>query len=129
MSKRTRHFFIGKLITGIISFLLSWGLMIVFLIIGFATGNNSQSFALGITGLAGAVLAFVSNIAKKHWISPLIILMFGLYIVMEHFSVVLIVIGICIIVDEIIAHPLHAYFKNKYTINKEIDCRMDEGDK
>lgn len=125
MSKRTKRFKIGKRITGLLSFLLNWGVLITFLIIGFATGEKSESFALGITGLAGVIIAFCSILAKKHWISPLIVLMLGLYIAIDYFTPVLITIGVCILLDELMVAPLHHYFKNKYSINVEIDKRLE----
>lgn len=123
MNKRTKKFKIGTHITGLLSFLLSWGVLITFLVIGFATGNTSQSFALGITGIAGALIGFCGIIARKHWLSPLIVLMFGLYLVLDYFTPVLITIGLTIMLDELVVSPLHKYFKSRYIINKEIDKR------
>lgn len=123
MNQRTRKFRLGTRLTGFLSFLLSWGVLLTFLVIGFATGDETQAFALGITGIAGALIGFCGIIARKHWLSPLIILMFGLYLVLDYFAPVLIVIGVTILLDELLVSPLHKFFKSRYVINKEIDKR------
>ena len=65
-------------------------------------------------------VAFINKTAMK---SRIWILLLGLYMCLDNFITPLLIIGICQIVDEWIATPLQRHFRNKYTINKEMDKR------
>lgn len=53
------------------------------------------------------------------------ILLFGCYFVVKRIEIVVLVSGICCILDEFVARPLHRHYREKAIINKEIDKRME----
>ena len=51
------------------------------------------------------------------------ILLIGIYICLKEITVLLIVMALTTVLDELVLEPLAKSFKNKLTINKEIDKR------
>lgn len=121
MRTKTKNLLICKWVFFGLDMLCSWGLMLGFLIYGFASGENVQRYMLGCIGLAGAVIMAVSIIMKKHWLTPVILAMVGLYFAVDKFSAVIITCGCAIVLDELLIHPLFEFFKHKYSVNIEID--------
>lgn len=66
------------------------------------------------------VIAAVNKIALR---SRIWILLFGVFLCLDHFLVPLIVVGACQIADELVFSPLRRHFASKASINIEIDKR------
>lgn len=121
LTKKTRW---GARIWGFLSFLANFGPVIGFFIYGLIMGGPKTTYSMSLIGIVGIIVGLVSVILKKHWRTPLIIMLGGLYFAVNHFAIVLVSVAICIVLDEIMFEPLHKYYKTRLTINKEIDRRV-----
>lgn len=122
-SKRTKKFRAGKWIFWSLSFLCNWGFIIAFFIYGLVCGEVTAQYSVAITGIVAIILGIISILFKRHWRTPLVIILGGLYFAVMKFSIVIITLAVCIILDELIFTPLYLYFREKTSINKEIDKR------
>lgn len=122
-SKRTKKFRAGKWIFWSLSFLCNWGFIIAFFIYGLVCGEATAQYSVAITGIVAIILGIISILFKRHWRTPLIIILGGLYFAVMKFSIVIITLAVCIVLDELIFTPLYLYFREKTSINKEIDKR------
>ena len=122
-SQRTKKFRAGKWIFWSLSFLCNWGFIIAFFIYGLVCGQATARYSVAITGIVAIILGIISILFKRHWRTPLIIILGGLYFAIMKFSIVIITLAVCIILDELIFTPLYLYFREKTSINKEIDKR------
>lgn len=125
-SKATKHARLWRNLFGALSYLCNFGLIIAFTIWGLIQGTQVTRYTMCIAAVVGIILAVVSVILKKHWITPLIILIGGLYFAITQFAEVLITLAVCIVADELVFQPLHKHFKAKTMINREIDKRYAE---
>jgi hypothetical protein len=105
---------------GFASFLCNVGLIIYFIIYGYATGGTATKYTMTMAAMAGIVLSVVSAVFKKHWRTPLVLICAGLYFVVNSYMSVLITLAVAIMLDELIFSPLHQHYKLKYTIDREI---------
>lgn len=112
------------IITGILSFLCSFGPLIVFTIMGFIQGEGKQKIVLTMTMVGAIIIASVSAMRKIHLRSTTFILMIGLLIALDRLFPFIMTITICTILDELLFTPLYHRFKENYHINKQIDKRM-----
>ena len=99
--------------------------LIVYVMIGLFNGDihKGEKVFLGFTVIMAIMLTSL-NIIKKHKLrSPLFILILGIYYAIDNILPLFILISSGIILDEFIFTPLTRKYKNKYTINKEIDRR------
>ena len=83
-----------------------------------------EKITLTMTVLVVVILTIISFINKIVLRSRLWIIMLGVYFCIGEILTPLIIVAVCQIVDELIICPLKKYFKNKKTINKEIDKRL-----
>ena len=113
----------AKTIFWFLSFLCNFGLVIAFFIYGLIMGQETTKYTMCLTGVIGMIVALVSTILKRHWRTPLVILLAGMYFVVEQYGVVLVTIGVGIVLDELIFTPLYEHFRNRAMVNKEIDLR------
>lgn len=124
-SKATKNAKICRNIFGLLSFICNFGLIIAFTIWGLIQGTQVTRYTMCIAAVVGIALSVISLIMKKHWITPLVILIGGLYFAISQFAEVLITLSVCIIADELVFQPLYKHFKNKAIINHEIDKRYE----
>lgn len=82
-----------------------------------------EKVALCMTVLIVLIMTVISMVNKIALKSRLWIVLIGIYVCLGEILTPLIVIACCQITDEIIVSPLKASFRNKYTINKELDLR------
>ena len=82
-----------------------------------------EKVALCMTVFVVLIMTFVSMINHIALKSRLWIVLIGIYICLGEILTPLIVIACCQITDELIVSPLKGSFRNKYTINKELDLR------
>lgn len=109
----------------ILSLLCFMGPALFFTAQAFIAGTAVASkIALSSTVLIVVILSIVAAANKIAMRSRLWILLIGLFICLDSVIVIVLTIGICQILDELIFTPLKNYYKTKYTINKEIDKRL-----
>ena len=92
-------------------------------ILGFINGETTEKFTLGITFFTAVILLIINVLFKYHIRSTLWILVLGIYFCMDNILPLLFMVAIGTILDEFVLTPLYKSYKNKYTINKEIDKR------
>ncbi len=97
--------------------------IIVYLVMGFVDGTTGQKFTLGMC-LTLALIFVLINIVFKHRIrSTLWVMLIGIYICVDNIIPLLILMATSTALDEFVFEPLAKGYKNKYTINREIDKR------
>lgn len=83
-----------------------------------------NKYTLGIMCSVALVITLINIVAKLHLRCIPWILLLGIYVCLKDITALLVIMAITTIIDELILMPLHKSFKNKYTINKEIDKRL-----
>lgn len=91
----------------------------------FIQGAKIEKFTLGAFCTVAIGMVVVNFIMKIHLKSMVWLLLLGIYICLDNITTLLLMVAICTIVEEIIIHPIYKYYKQKYTINKEIDKRIE----
>lgn len=107
-----------------ISFLVLIVPLIVYGIKGFIEGDVTEKFTLGMTISIAAILVALNILFKYHIRSTIWIIVLGIYFCIDNIMPLLLCIAIGTILDEFIFTPLYKSYKNKATINKEIDKRL-----
>lgn len=116
-----------------LSFLFFWlGVLFTFLpliIFGIkgcmdGTIDITHKLSLGLCFTSALFLTVMGVKSKYNCRSITYVLLFGCYFVVKQIEVVIIVAGLCCILDEFICRPLHKHFHEKAVINKEIDKRL-----
>ena len=113
------------IITGILSFLCSFGPLIVFTIMGLAQGEGKEKIVLAMTMVGAIMIALIAAMKKIHLRSTTFILMIGLWVALDRLLPFILTIAICTIIDELILTPLYKRFKEDYHTNKQIDKRIE----
>lgn len=83
-----------------------------------------NKYTLGIMCSVAIIVTLINIVAKLHLRCIPWILLLGIYVCLKDITTLLIIMAVTTIIDELILVPLHKSFKNKYTINKEIDKRL-----
>lgn len=122
---RTKKFKILALVTTFLSFVLSFGPLIVYSVIAF---NNSAATTVDKVTLmsmltVSVIMSLVCLVNKYTPRCRLWLILIGLYMCIDHFIGCILVLAITQCVDELIVHPLSKHYRNKWSINKEIDKR------
>ena len=112
------------IITGILSFLCSFGPLIVFTIMGLAQGEGKEKIVLAMTMVGAIMIALIAAMKKIHLRSTTFILMIGLWVALDRLLPFILTVAICTIIDELILTPLYKRFKEDYHTNKQIDKRI-----
>ena len=94
-----------------------------YIILGFINGETTEKLTLGITFVIAAILFIINILFKYHIRSTLWILVLGIYFCMDNILPLLFMVAIGTILDEFVLTPLYRSYRNKYTINREIDKR------
>lgn len=113
-------------ITTIISWSLVLGPLIFYLIYGFIKGGTVQKLSIGITTMAAIGLTGFSIVFKKHIRSTFFILLLGIYLALREITILLIILSICTIIDEFLIMPMQRAYREKMTINSQIDRRIND---
>lgn len=106
-----------------LSILVLVGPLAYYTILGFVNGEVTEKFTLGVTFVIAAILFIVNILFKYHIRSIIWILVLGIYFCISNILPLLLMVAIGTILDEFILTPLHKSYKNKCTINREIDKR------
>ena len=83
-----------------------------------------EKVALSMTVFIVLILTIVCFVNKIALRSRLWIILIGVYFCLGEILTPLIIIACCQVLDELVVHPLKKHYKNKLTINKEIDKRL-----
>ena len=112
-------------IFNILSFIVLIVPVVVYVIKGYIEADLTvEKVGLTCTIMISIILVAINFIFKYHIRSTLWILLLGVYICLDNILLMIILIAVGTILDEFLLTPLKKSFKNKYTINKEIDKRL-----
>ena len=95
----------------------------IYTIIGFCSGSVRQKVTLGLCLILVFIMVMINVIIKHRMRSMIWIMLVGIYVSCYNIVPLLIVMAITTILDECVFEPLCKVYKEKYTINKEIDAR------
>lgn len=129
MTKITKSYRNKKNLTGFLSVLCTFGPILFFgiqaLIQGVEVGEKATmdiTFLIIMAGLA-AIFTLIGIFRKYVYRSIPYFIILGVFFILETIVPLIICMAICTICDEVIFSPLHEYYREKYSINKEIDKR------
>lgn len=108
-----------------LGFLLNIVPMLVFVTIGFINGTTEQKVSIGFTAIAAIILGCIMALSKMNVKRSIFWIVFvGLYFVMQDLYPIIVTMGICTLIDELIIEPIHNRANADYHINKQIDKRI-----
>lgn len=108
----------------ILSWIVTFLPLIIYVIIGFVNGEPHQKLTLGLSVMVSASLVAVNILMKLSLRSTIWILLLGIYFALDSIMILLLIVAIGTILDEFILTPLAKKYKNQFIINKEIDKRL-----
>lgn len=120
----TKKYRRGYWILTALSWILTLGPMIGYVIYGFTIGDNISKVSLGLSSMAAVALTGFSVIFKKHIRSTIFILLLGIYFALKEITVLLIIMSVCTILDEFLITPLQKKYRERMVINGQIDRRI-----
>lgn len=126
MSTMTQKYKRLSIITFLLSSICSLCPIVIYVIKAFVDSDVKEvnKYTLGIMCSVALVVTLINIVAKLHLRCIPWILLLGIYVCLKDITALLVIMAITTIIDELILVPLHKSFKNKYTINKEIDKRL-----
>lgn len=128
MSKQTKAYKKKYRTYQILSILLLFLPVAIFIVIAFTKGTTAQKMTLGI-GVTLSVLFTVANVIFK--LAPrsgVWILIMALAVAIQKIQNVIYITGVCVILEECITSKLEKHYKEKFKINREIDERFEVGE-
>lgn len=124
-SNITKKYAYLSIIFTILSFLLLLGPAGFYIIAGLATATLTiQKVAIVSTVAVSLLLTLLCVINKWVFRSKIWLIILALFFVIEDFLLMILIFGTTQIIDELIVTPLARHFRNKASINKEIDRRL-----
>lgn len=126
MSTMTSKYKKLSILTFLLSAMCSLCPILIYVIKAFVDKDVQEvnKYTLGIMCSVALVVTLINIVAKLHLRCIPWILLLGIYLCLKDITALLVIMAITTIIDELILMPLHKSFKNKYTINKEIDKRL-----
>lgn len=113
-------------IFGALSLLVLISPVLVYTIQAFIMGEVVEKFVVGGLGIAALIAAGTSLFLKLNLKCPIWLILIGIYFALDNIMPLLLLVAAGVILDELVLTPLHKNFKNKATINLEIDKRMNQ---
>lgn len=124
-SKQTKKYSTLAFIFTLISFALFLGPSAFYIILGFTTATVTlYKITLVATIAVSILLTGLCAINKWVFRSKIWLIVIALFFVIDKFIVMIMIFAITQILDELIVSPLARYFRNKTSINREIDKRL-----
>ena len=108
----------------ILSILLLFVPVGIFIIIAFIRGTTTQKLSLGLGVTLSVIFTIANLIFKLAPRSGVWILIIALAVAFQKIQNVIYVTGACVIIEECVTSRLEMYYKEKYKINKEMDVRL-----
>lgn len=126
MSTMTVRYKRLSIITFLLSSICSLCPILIYVIKAFVGSDVKEvnKYTLGIMCSLALIVSLINIVAKLHLRCIPWILLLGIYVCLKDITTLLIIMAVTTIIDELILVPLYKSFKNKYTINKEIDKRL-----
>ena len=126
MSTMTNKYKKLSILTFLLSAMCSLCPILIYVIKAFVDKDVQEvnKYTLGIMCSVALIVTIINIVAKLHLRCIPWILLLGIYVCLKNITALLVIMAITTIIDELILTPLHKSFKNKYTINKEIDKRL-----
>lgn len=124
ISPQTKKYKRLALLMGFISILLLIAPIGYYTTVAFIAGTVVEKVSLGALATLAVIMVAINALLKLHLRSPLWIMLVGVYLVLDYILPLILIIAITTIADELIFTPLCKKFKNKATINGEIDKRL-----
>ena len=124
MSQTTKALKVKKNVFHLLSWILTFAPILIWLCIAIAKSSEVTKTALAVSVTVAALLSFVNLLLKYQIRSIVWILLLGIYVALRNITPLLILIAVCTLLDEFLVHPLYVHYKDKYKINKEIDSRI-----
>lgn len=124
MSDITKKLRLKSAITFWLSVALNVVPMLVFIIAGISTQEVEQKVVLSLTAMIAAVIGVIMLVSKAKlgrvlfWIVFLV-----MYICMNDLKALIITMGICTLLDDLVIKHLHHRWNEDYHTNKQIDKR------
>lgn len=120
----TKKYHIAAIILLVVSILLNVAPLATYVMLGLTSGAVIvEKVALTSTIFVVLIMSCVAWMNKTVMRSRIWLIMLGLFFCLDSIATPLIIIAVTQVVDELIVCPLRARYKNRYTINKEIDKR------
>lgn len=124
MTQTTKKYRIIAAILFVVCLLLNVGPLATYTIMGFAQSNLVvEKVALTATVFIVLIMTVYNLVTKVALRSRVWVLVLGLYFCLDAFLTPLLIIAVCQVLDELVFSPLRRHYRNKYTINREIDKR------
>lgn len=99
--------------------------MLVFFFMGYSEVDTTKKIVLSFTAVAALVLGAFMIISKLKWYRTLFWIVFAvMYLCFQKMTELIITMGICNVIDEIVIYPLYKYYKEQNRINKTLDKRL-----
>lgn len=114
-------------ILNILSFIVLFVPLIVYVVMAFASGDItvSKKVVLGFSLIFALVLTVINALTKFRIRSTIWIVLLGIYYCLNNILPLLLMIAVGTITDEFILSPLQKKYKRLYEINNEIDKRNE----
>ena len=122
----TKHYFKLMIIFLVLSAICLFGPISVFFLRAFVVGDTAQKLTMGVTFTIALILFIINIVMKSHLRSVIWVLLLGVFAVIDHYILIVIVFAIACFLEELVFGPLYRYYKSKVRINKEIDKRIGE---
>lgn len=107
-----------------LSFLMFFGPAAYYVSSAFLTSTlATQKVAIACSVVVVLILTGIAAVNKIILRSRLWIILIALYFVLGHAAEPIIVIGVTQVIDELMIAPTRDYFKQRYTIHREVDKR------
>lgn len=127
MSQITRHAFRCKLLWGFIRAILLIGPIVGAFAYALSTGQIQQKneIAFGVVFTFTLIISLLNILCKFHKKTPLWVFLFFCMWFIKNVYIVIIIIGTCTILDELIAELFYNYYKDLHKFNKNYDKRSE----
>lgn len=123
-SEITKQYKTKYTICKLMSIVITLSPLIYYLIVGMSIGEPTKRVILAFSAVAAMVLTFVSLAFKFRIRSTIFILMLGIHCCIDNITTLIMVMAATTLIDELLLTPLCKHFREKYSINKEIDKRL-----
>lgn len=123
----TKRYFILKNIFFVLLVALNIGPLIGTLIYSLVNGEfePKTKVTLSVIFIFVLFITIINLISKWHLRTPMWVIIFILMYLLTNLQPILLIIGICTIVDELLVTPLYKHFREKYKWNKNYDIRVE----
>lgn len=123
----TKRYLVLKNIFFVLLIALNIGPLLGTLIYSLSNGDfeAKTKVTLSVIFIFVLFITIVNLISKWHLRTPMWVIIFILMYLLANLKPILLIIGICTIVDELLVTPLYKHFKEKYKWNKNYDIRVE----